>query len=149
MAFGLKQDDLVKIGLVVGGLALIGVLGIGQEAPVAPVRAAPKPYTGTGGATGFDVSQAYQGEEDDYGYDDYDSYQGEEDDDGGDDDYYSYPGDIVTGDHTGMPGPVSHPGPRSRRSTIGRSSRPRSNRSSRRRLAASRHTRASGRSSRV
>ena len=111
MAFGLKQDDLVKIGLVVGGLALIGVLGIGQEAPVAPVRAAPKPYTGTGGATGFDVSQAYQGEEDDYGYDDYDSYQGEEDDGGGDDDYYSYPGDIVTGDHTGMPGPVSHPGP--------------------------------------
>lgn len=81
---------MVKIGL--GGLALlalIGVSGIGQE-PAAPVRAGPKPYNPTAGASGFDVSQAYQGEEDDYE----------------DDDYYAY----AAGDAPAAPA-MAHPGP--------------------------------------
>lgn len=108
MAFGLKQDDLIKYAL--GGAATIGILalliGSAQEDAPAPVRKGPKPYASTAGASGFDVSQAYQGDmedEDDY----YDSYQGEDDDD----DYYSYPADIVVGDHTGHQGPGIPPGP--------------------------------------
>ena len=117
MAFNLKQADLIKYA--VGGAATIGIIAllIGVNNPElsepAPVKRASsvKPYTGTGGASGFDVSQAYYGEDDD---DEYESYQGEDDDD----DYYSYPADIVVGDHTGHPGPGGppsggggHPGP--------------------------------------
>jgi len=133
MAFNLKQADLIKYA--VGGAATIGIIAllIGVNNPElsepAPVKRASsvKPYTGTGGASGFDVSQAYQAEDDEedplddldydrrYAWDPYVNFgmQGEADDD---DDYYSYPADIVVGDHTGHPGPGSpppggHPGP--------------------------------------
>jgi hypothetical protein len=118
MTFGLKQDDLIKYAI--GGVAAIGItallIGVNNpqlSEPSAPVKrgSSAKPYTGTGGAGGFDVSQAYYGDDED---DDYDSYLGEDDGDD-EDDYYSYPADIVVGDHTGHPGPGmppgGHPGP--------------------------------------
>lgn len=113
MAFGLKQDDLIKYGI--GGAAAIGLVALligvnnpelSNPGPVPVKRASAKPYASTAGAGNFDVSQAYYGEDEDDDY--YESYQGEDDED----DYYeSYPADIVVGDHTGHPGPGMPPGP--------------------------------------